>query len=165
MFSEPYNDRTKSYDGTSYSIDMTEVRSICIGDQDDDGCVIKRRESSSVKATVDIDFSLTDSKLSSIVFFPRKTNWKQSFVERKGLGFSAYTECGFVQAEIEIRMMGRDRQYDIQITDEPKDYIIPLPLFSRYENDWEHVDEVKFLFRKKHLANPVRIVIENLSIK
>ena len=48
---------------------MQFSRSYCIDDQENDGCKIIKKESSSSMTTISVDFSKTDSKLASIVFF------------------------------------------------------------------------------------------------
>lgn len=56
----------------SRAFNMLFSRSYCIYDQKNDGCKIIKKESSSSIITLDVDFSQTDSKLASVVFFNGK---------------------------------------------------------------------------------------------
>lgn len=151
-------------DSENRSLNMKNVKGYCIDDLETDGCRIKKRDSSETKATAVIDFSLTDTKLCSVVFFVEQTNWISFFNEGKHLCFDIFSDSQILRAEIEVHLKGRNETYDILISDDVKSYQIPLSQFSSSPDAWKETTEIAFLFHRKDITAPVEIVIENLHL-
>lgn len=144
---------------------MAFSRSYCIGDLENDGCKIIKRESGhdSIKAT--IDFNETDSKLASIVFFNGKRDFTSYFVNKKNLCFDAYADEGMRCADVELKISDIDRVYEILLDSDEKAYRIPLVQFCDELSLWENVSEIKFVFHRKKVEGKNNIVIKGLRIE
>lgn len=144
---------------------MDNVESFCIGDNDNDGCRVIRRESSSLRTTARIDFSRTDANLCSIVYYIEQKNWRSFFESGKTLCFEAYCDCEPFQAELELHMSDRNKTIPILITDDNQTYRIPLSQFSSSMTAWDSIKELCVLFKRKHVDHPVAFHIDNLRLE
>lgn len=144
---------------------MDNVESFCIGDAENDGCRIIRRESSSTKTTGKIDFDRTDAKLCSIVYTIEQKNWSSFFCNGKSLCFEAYCDSEPIQVELELHMSDRNKSLPLLITDDTQKYRVPLTQFTASANAWSNIKELCILFRKKHIDYPVTFHIENLRLE
>lgn len=144
---------------------MDNVESFCIGDTDNDGCRIIRRESSAQRTMAKIDFSRTDIKLCSIVYTIEQKNWASFFASGKTLCFEAYCDCEPFQAELELHMSDRNKSIPLLITDDTQTYRIPLSQFTTSVAAWDNIKELCILFRKKHVDHPITFHIENLHLE
>lgn len=148
------------------NIDMSNTDGFCIGDFDHEGCCIQREESSDKKTVATVDFSLTDSKLCSVVFYiTQNRDWTSYFKGNKHLCFDVYADSEKINAEVEVHLLGRNIQVPIIMTNCAQTYKIPLAQFTKTVETWTETKEICFLFRKKHIRNKVTIFIENLRIE
>lgn len=144
---------------------MAFSRSYCIDDQDNEGCMIIKRESSKDRITAIIDFEQTDSKLCSIVIFNGHRNFTSYFLNRKKLCFEAYADAGIHCVDIELLLEDVDVQYEIYLDDDEKQFQIPLTQFCDILMFWKSVSELKFLFHRKKVNGKGKVVIKNLRIE
>ncbi|MBQ8966948.1 toll/interleukin-1 receptor domain-containing protein [Ruminococcus sp.] len=144
---------------------MLFSRSYCIGDLEHDGCKIIKKESSSNMVNVAIDFSKTDSKLSSIVFFNGRRNFTSHFINKRNLCFEAYAETGISCVDVELKLGDVDIRYEIYLNDDEKNFKIPLVQFCEYLSFWEDVPEIKFVIHRKSVTAPGKLTIKNLRIE
>lgn len=145
------------------ALNMTDVRGFCIGDMDHSGCQVRREESGPKATTAVIDFSLTDSKLCSVVYFTGRRDWSQLAGDYR-LCFAARAVPGPVQAEVEVRLKGRDTSVPVLLQERPDVYEIPMREFASPEA-WEEVQEIHFLFRRGAVSARTAVTIENLCLK
>lgn len=144
---------------------MDNVESFCIGDTDNDGCRVIRRESSAQKTMAKIDFSRTDTKLCSIVYTIEQKNWGSFFNSGKSLCFEAYGDCEPFQAELELHLSDRNKSIPLLITDDTQTYRIPLSQFTTSRTAWDSIKELCILFRRRHVDHPITFHIENLRLE
>lgn len=146
------------------TLNMADVRSYCIGDTDNDGCRVIKKESSKFQTTTIVDFDKTTSKLCSVVYGIEQKDW--SSLDKKGtlLCFDAYADIENLRAEVELHLADRNEQIPILITDDTTSFRIPLSHFTSSVNAWKEVKEVCVLFRKKYIGEKVKIVIEKLHL-
>lgn len=144
---------------------MAFSRSYCIGDLENEGCIIMKEESNREKIKAIVDFNNTDSKLSSIVVFNGKRNFTNYYVNKCNLCFEAYVKSDIVCVDVELKIDGLDRQYEIFLTDNEKTYMIPLVQFCDELSFWNNVSEIKFVFHRKKITNKCEVVIKNLRIE
>lgn len=144
---------------------MAFSRSYCIGDLENDGCVIVKRESDREKIKAIIDFNETDSKLSSIVVFNGKRDFTSYYVNKRNLCFEAYVEEGIICADVELKIDDINMQYEIFLNDDEKTFMIPLVQFCDELSYWRNVSEIKFVFHRKKITNRCKVVIKNLRIE
>lgn len=144
---------------------MDNVESFCIGDTENDGCRIIRRESSAQRTMAKIDFSRTDTKLCSIVYTIEQKNWSSFYGSGKSLCFEAYGDCEPFQAELELHMSDRNKSIPLLITDDTQTYRIPLSQFTTSIAAWDSIKELCILFRRKHVDHPIAFSIENLRLE
>ena len=144
---------------------MAFSRSYCIGDLENDGCVISRKESSRDMIKAAIDFSETDSKLSSIVVFNGKRDFTSYFINKKNICFEAYADKGISCVDVELRLKDIDMLYEIMLYDDEKEYRIPLVQFCDDLSFWRNVSEIKFVLHRKRVVQSGSIVIKNLRIE
>lgn len=155
----------EDYNRQGNSINMSDVFGCCIGDLDDDGCRIRKRESSSTKTTAVIDFSLTDTKLCSVVYPTTQQNWTHAFHSKESICFDIYSNNETFHAELELKLNGVNRTYDILVYEDTHTYRIPLNQFDTLVSRWSDVKEVCFLFRRKNIDCRTKVVIENLRLE
>ncbi len=144
---------------------MLFSRSYCINDQENDGCKIIKKESSARSVTVAVDFSQTDSKLASIVFFNGRKNFTSHYINKRNLCFEAYADPGLTYVDIELKLSDVDIRYEICLNDDEKSFKIPLVQFCEYLSYWENVPEIKFIIHRKNVTNPSKMTIKNLRIE
>lgn len=152
-------------DNLHFSIDMTRVEGLCIGETRHDGCCIKRNESSSNKSTVYIDFSKTATSLCSTVFYLEDTDWQALFRSNRQLCFNIFSDSKDIRADVELLVNGRNVIFPIFVSDDTQNYRIPLTQFSMSQMDWKSVKQIKFLFRKERIKHPIKVVIENVRLE
>ena len=144
---------------------MDNVESFCVGDTDNDGCRIIRRESSSLRTMARIDFSRTVANLCSIVYYIEQKNWRSFFESGKTLCFEAYCDCEPFPAELELHMSDRNKSIPILITDVNQTYRIPLSQFTSSVTAWDCIKELCVLFKRKHVDHPIAFHIDNLRLE
>ena len=149
----------------SRKFNMTFSRSYCIGDLENEGCIIIKRELSREKIKVVIDSNKTDSKLFSVVIFNGKRDLTSCFINKRNLCFEAYVEEGSVCADVELKIDNIDRSYEIFLSDDEKSFMIPLAQFCEELSLWCNVTEIKFLFHRKKIIPKCTVVIKNLRIE
>lgn len=144
---------------------MAFSRSYCIGDLENDGCIISRKESNHDVIKAEIDFSKTNSKLSSIVVFNGSRDFTSYFVNKKNLCFEAYADKGITCVDIELGLKDIDMPYEIMLYDDEKEYRIPLMQFCDDPSFWKNVSKIKFVLHRKRVTQSGSIVIKNLRIE
>lgn len=145
---------------------MTFSRSYCIGDQENDGCKIIKKESNRNLLKAFIDFNETDSKLSDIVCFCTNRNFTSYFINNKNICFEAYADSGITHMDVEVRLEhGLDRPYEVSLDEDEKSYRIPLIQFCDSLPYWKDVSEVKFVIHRKRTSDKGYITIKNLRIE
>lgn len=144
---------------------MLFSRSYCIGDLENEGCKIIKRESSYDTLKAKIDFSETESKLSSLVVFSGNRDFTSYFINKKNICFEAYADNGINFVDVELRLDDVDMLYEICLDDDIKSFKIPLIQFCDTLSFWKNVSEIKFVFHRKRVKNSGEIVIKNLRIE
>lgn len=140
-------------------------RSYCLGDLENDGCKIVKKESDRQRLTVSIDFNETNSKLCSIVVFMTSNDFTHHFINKRNLCFEAYADSGIAEVQIEMGMLNVDMSTDIHLSEDEKMYKIPLIQFCDAITPWKNVSEIKFLIYRKKVTAPGNIVIKNLRLE
>lgn len=140
---------------------MLFSRSYCIGDQENDGCKIIKKESSPSMITTVVDFSQTDSKLASLVFFSGRKNFTSHFINKRNLCFEAFADPGITYVDIELQLANVDIRHEICLNDDEKEFKIPLVQFCEQLAFWEDVPEIKFVIHRKNVTAPAKMVIKN----
>lgn len=149
----------------SRTINMSFSRSYCIDDQENDGCKIIKRESSSSMLTLSVDFSKTHSKLASVVFFNIKKNFTGYFINKRNLCFEAFAEPGITCVDIELRLNNVDIIHEICLNDDEREFKIPLVQFCDQLSFWADVSEIKFVIHRKNVTAPAKMTVKNLRIE
>ncbi len=144
---------------------MLFSRSYCIGDQENEGCKIIKRESSANSVTVAVDFSQTDSKLASVVFFNGQKNFTSHFINKRNLCFEAFADPGITCVDIELRLNNVDIIHEICLNDDEKEFKIPLIQFCEQLSFWEDVSEIKFVIHRKNVTAPAKMIVKNLRVE
>lgn len=147
------------------AFNMLFSRSYCIGDQENEGCKIIKKESSANSVTVAVDFSQTDSKLASVVFFNGQKNFTSHFINKRNLCFEAFADPGITCVDIELRLNNVDIIHEICLNDDEKEFKIPLIQFCDQLLFWEDVSEIKFVLHRKNVTAPAKMNIKNLRIE
>lgn len=146
-------------------MNMNFSNSYCIGDLDNDGCRIIRRESNKNQILVKIDFNKTESKLCSLVVFVENEDFSWHIYNKRNLCFEAYANEIIDTFEVEFHLDGIDMRYDIRLTDDEKAFKIPLEQFCDVAKVWKKVSQISFLIRKRNVNGPRSVVIKNLRIE
>lgn len=145
---------------------MSFSRSYCIGDQENEGCEIIRKESNKNFIKAQLDFSKTDSKLASIVLFSETRNFTNFFINKKNLCFEAYADKVINCVDVEVKLSNNiDMPYEISLNEDEREYKIPLVQFCNSLKYWEDVSAINFVFHKKKIYGKGRFVIKNLRIE
>lgn len=144
---------------------MQFSRSYCIGDQENDGCKIIKKESSSSMITIAVDFSQTDSKLASVVFFNGRKNFASHFINKRNLCFEAFADPWITYVDIELQLSNVDIRHEICLNEDEKEIKIPLVQFCEQLSFWEDVPEIKFVIHRKNVTAPAKMTIKNLRIE
>lgn len=147
------------------TFNMLFSRSYCIGDLENEGCKIIKKESNRDFLKVKLDFNETESRLSSVVVFCDNRDFTSHFINNKSICFEAYADKGISSVDIEIRLNDVDRLYEISLDDDEKNYKIPLTFFCEKLSFWKVVSEIKFVFHRKKVTNSGEFVIKNLRIE
>lgn len=150
---------------SSRAFNMLFSRSYCIDDQENDGCKIIKKESSANSVTISVDFSQTDSKLASVVFFNGRKNLTSHFINKKNLCFESYADHGITCVDIELRLNNVDIRHEICLNDDEKEFKIPLAQFCEKLSFWEDVPEIKFVIHRKNVAGSAKMIVKNLRIE
>lgn len=151
--------------GNTHEFNMAFSRSFCIGDLENDGCKIIKKDSDRRKITARINFDETDSKLCSIVVFMDATDFTYHFINRKNLCFEAYGDSGITNIQIEMGLNNVDMSTDIYLSEDENSYKIPLSQFCDALTPWKKVSEIKFLIHRKKVSAPGDIIIRNLRLE
>ena len=149
----------------SRKFNMLFSRAYCIGDLENDGCKIIKRESKNDIITATIDFDKTESKICSIVVFNGKRNFINYYLNKKNLCFGAYADEGINCVDVELRLKETDVSYEICINEDEKEFKLPLNQFCDSLMFWENVSEIKFVFRRKKVSHKTKVIIKNLRIE
>ena len=144
---------------------MTFSRSYCIGDLENDGCIIVRKESNRDLIKAKVDFNETESKLASIVVFSGKRDFTSYYINKKNLCFEAYADEGITCVDVEIKINDIDMIHEIWLSDDEKAFMIPLIQFCDELSFWRNVTEIKFVLHRKRVLQKGEIVIKNLRIE
>ena len=144
---------------------MEKAKGFCIGDTDNDGCRIYKRESSNTKTSVILDFTQTTTKLCSVVYRIEQKNWQTFRENGKVLCFEIYSDSETFQAEIELQFLNHSERIPFLINNDIQTCRIPLSQFDASKDDWKLVKECCFLFRKKHVDHRTTVVMENLRLE
>lgn len=158
-----YNGNKITDSSTAVELNMTDVRGFCIEDTDHSGCQVRREESGPKSTTAVIDFSLTDSRLCSVVYFTGQRDWSTLAGNHK-LCFNARALPCPTHAEVEVRLKGCDFPMPILIREESGAFEIPLRHFASPEA-WEEVQEIHFLFHRRTVRARTAVTIENLRLE
>lgn len=145
------------------ALDMTDVRGFCIGDADPSGCQVRREESGPDATTAVVDFSLTDSKLCSVVYFTGQRDWSRLAADHS-LCFEARATPGPVRAEVEVRLSGHDMAVPVLLREEPGTCRIPMKTFASPQA-WEDVQEIHLLFHQRAVSARTSVTIQNLRLE
>lgn len=146
-------------------INMAFSRGYCIGDLENDGCVIVKRESSYNMIKAVIDFDQTESKLVSIVIFNGKRDFTSFYINKRNLCFEAYADTGITCVDVELRINDIDLIHEILLDDDEKTFMLPLVQFCDELSFWRNVSEIKFVLHRKRVTQKGNIVIKNLRIE
>lgn len=144
---------------------MAFSRSFCIGDLENDGCVIIKKESNRDMIKAVIDFNETDSKLSSIVVFNGKRDFSSYYINKRNLCFEAYADKGITCIDVEIKLGDIDMSCETLLSDDERSYRIPLVQFCDELSFWRNVSEIKFFLHRKKVYQRSNLVIKNLRIE
>lgn len=147
------------------NINMAFSRSYCIGDLENDGCVIVKKESNRNMIRAVIDFSKTESKLSSIVFFNGKRDFTSFYLNKRNLCFEAYADTGITCVDVELKINDIDMIYEILLGNDEKAFMLPLAQFCDELSFWRNVSEIKFVLHRKKVTQKSNIIIKNLRIE
>ncbi|MCI8347781.1 MAG: hypothetical protein HFJ12_07585 [Bacilli bacterium] len=147
------------------SFNMAFSRSYCIGDLENDGCKIIKKESNREKLTTKIDFKETDSKLCSIVVFIDSIDFTQHFINKRNLCFEAYADDEISIIQVEIALDNVDMAVEIVLCNDENTYRIPLIQFCDSIRPWKKVTEIKFVIHRKRVTGSGNIVIKNLRLE
>lgn len=143
---------------------MSNCRSYCIADYDNEGCHIQKRLSNDTETVVDIDFSKTDSKLVSIVYFLYNENLIGSFVRKGRINFDIQIDGELKNLYLEIKSIYRDQPYDIYVNEGAKHFSILLSDICSDIDFWKSISEIKFVVNRKNVSGNVRMKISNIII-
>lgn len=144
---------------------MAFSRSYCIGDLENDGCVIVKKESNRDMIKAIVDFNETDSKLSSIVIFNGKRDFTSYYINKRNLCFEAFADGGITCVDVEIKINDIDMSHEILLNDDEKAFMLPLVQFCDELSFWRNVSEIKFVLHKKKVPQKGTIVLKNLRIE
>lgn len=144
---------------------MTFCRSYCIGDLENEGCKIIKKDSNRYTIKARIDFNETDSKLASIVFFSGKKDFTSYFINRKSLCFEAYADEGIGCVDVELKIDNVDVIYEILLDSDEKSFHIPLIQFCDELSYWKNVSEIKFVLHRKKVSKCGNLIVKNLRIE
>lgn len=144
---------------------MQFSRSYCIGDLENEGCKIIKKNSSFDSIKLKIDFNETESKLSSLVFFCGNRDFTSYFINKKNLCFEAYADKGISFVDVEFKLDDIDMLHEICLDDDEKSFKIPLIQFCDTLSFWKNVSEIKFVFHRKKISNSGEVIIKNLRIE
>ncbi|MCM1237096.1 MAG: helix-turn-helix domain-containing protein [Ruminococcus flavefaciens] len=155
----------KITDGCSKAsaLDMTDVQGFCIGDVDHSGCQIRRDESGPKATAAEIDFSLTDSDLCSVVYYIGGRDWSQLAADHK-LCFEVRAVPGPVRAGVEVRLRGRDFSRPVKLQEELGTCAVPMKELAS-PGMWEEVQELHILFYRRATPDRTAVTIENLRLE
>lgn len=118
----------KTFDTNPLKINMAYSQSYCIGDLENDGCRIIKKDSNSEKLAIQVDFSKTQSKLCSVVVFMHSADFSQHFYNNRNLCFEAYADAEINNISIEILLNNENVKTDIYVDEDEKTYKIPLTI-------------------------------------
>lgn len=149
----------------SRNFNMAFSRSCCIGDLENDGCKIIKKESNREKLTIQVDFNETDSKLSSAVIFMDSVDFTQHFYNKRNLCFEAYADSGINNIQVELALNNVDMRTDIYVDEDENSYKIPLTQFCDASLPWRNVSEIKFLFYRRKIRTAGKIIVKNLRLE
>ncbi len=144
---------------------MAFSRSFCIGDLENDGCVIVKKESNRDMIKAVVDFNETDSKLSSIVVFNGKRDFTSYYINKRNLCFESYADEGITRVDVEVKLGDVDMAYEILLNEDKRSFKIPLVQFCDELSFWRNVSEIKFVLHRKRVTKKSNIVIKNLRIE
>ncbi len=145
--------------------DMGFSRCFCIGDDENDGCKIINRESNSRQLTVKIDFNETDSSLCSVVVYTTSHDFRHHFSNRRCLCFEAYADSVISRGQVELRIGDVDMPVTFLLDDDENTYRMPLEQLCNSVTPWKNLSEIKFVFQRKRVSAPGKVVIKNLRLE
>lgn len=148
---------------TDTNINMSDAETYCIGDNLSKGCVLTSINEKEL--CVKIDFSNTNSDMSSVVLFPMVYNWSQWAQLNRKLCFKIRASDKIHPVDLELKFPRRNIKYRISIDAEVKEYKIPLQDICRKLDYWKEVKEICFLFEKENFTDEINVYITDLTIK
>ena len=149
----------------SKMLNMKFSKSYCIGDCDNNGCKIVRKESSEEQITARINFEITDSSLHSIVIFTETKDFSYYYSNNKKLCFEAFAEDGISLVDIEFHFDEVEMSREEFLTDDERSFKIPLEQFCGVLSPWREVKQISFVFKRNNVTKPGTVVIKNLRIE
>lgn len=148
------------------SIDLRLCRSICIGDDVSDGCVLNKNTLSENLVSVDLDFSKTEQNLCSLVIYPEVRDWRLMVEHHKHLQFEAISSNNIhITLEIKFKDTTYQLRKDFYIGTTYNTYQILLEDYGDDYDKWSNVIEICILTERKDCPMPISITIKNLKIK
>ncbi|MDO4317901.1 MAG: hypothetical protein Q4C48_06780 [Lachnospiraceae bacterium] len=145
--------------------DMAFSRSFCIGDDDNDGCAVIKKESNSRQITAKIDFNETVSNLCSIIVYVTTNDFRHHFINGRSLCFEAYADSGVSRGQVELRISNVDMPVTFLLDTDENTYRISLEQFCNSVTPWKNLSEIKFVFQRKRVGVPGKVVIKNLRLE
>ena len=155
------NDFLKDIEMQNTVVDMRKSDSFCIYDTSNAGCQIIYKDEYEVDGT--IDFSKTFTKLSSIVFFMRFSDWRNHARKNKKLCFTFKTDNLYQKSFVELQLPKSGRNYKHNIVNGENQIL--LSEFGADLEDFQQVKELCFLFEKSEEKEETNFTIRNLRIE
>ena len=126
------------------SIDLDDSEGYCIGESFHDGCKVFFDKSTS-KVIANIDFSITNAQVCSIVFFTEIIEARRLFIENKTLKFRLKVKGDVSKITVELHLKSKNPTYVIYPDFDWQEYSIHLQDFNSKVDNWETFKELAFL--------------------
>lgn len=145
------------------NINLKECEGFCIGEYEHNGCLVVFDDTTN-KICSTIDFSKTEAAICSIVVFVSELNISYQYNIGKKIFFELKATNIMSDIEIECRLKHRNVRKKIAVSSGWETYSIPLYEFGGNVSEWEALQEIKFLLRRKDILCG-KIEIKNICIK
>ena len=143
-------------------IDLRECEGFCIGDDNNDGCIVNYDEFTNC-VTASIDFLKTNAEICSVVIFTEEINLSHKYQENTCISFDLKSIGTLKSIELECRLRNRDVRKELNIMQDWTSYRVPLKTLRGGTSEWEQLKEIKFLIRRKETLN-CQLFIRNLKL-
>lgn len=147
------------------TFDLLHSETFCIGEYYSDGLNLIRKDSTPSKAVLSLDFNKVKCELCSLCVYVEQKNWLYLASKDKKLSFDIYSEKSSGKVRLEIHGKAENAHYQILLENDKKSYNIPLKSFTASMDIWNEVKEICFVFSRRELDVPDKIIIENLRIE